>query len=208
MIFRPPKYSIIELGQILDKDPILPKTIDELIFEKELKNNTNLKWRINPYLQRKAFNKLFLSQKEQRRLKILTSFNWLFAFIILGLSLWTKDFTLLTALLVYPLFLKSGLLDHWIVIFNSCVLLAIEFIFRFHNHYFALIFVTFITAYLISRLKFEILEKSIFKKAFRDFKTFWKYYSKKLIFIDKTAIGSDCDELFKTYPELDEQTMR
>jgi len=198
-----PKYSELEIQIILDSPSTLPSSItEESVYENQLRDNPRLKWKINPFLANKKKLTLFLDSSILRRWIFLQKLNWLIAIFIIIISLVTSDYKLLWTLLIFPLFIASGLLDHWIMLFNLSVLITVKFFFGISNHFFWFTLSIIVATYLLSRISQEFLEKSIIKIAFSDINTFWKYYSNKLIYIDKTNLNNEFQNLVMEYPEL------
>jgi hypothetical protein len=197
-----PKYSELQLQIILDSTATLPDNISESVYENELRDNSRLKWNINPFLAKKQNLILFLDSTKIKKWIILKNLNWVIAVFIIVCSLLTNDYKHLWTLLIFPLFMASGLLDHWIMLFNLAILLGLKFFIGFNNHYFWFTLSIILTTYLLSKVTQEFLEKSIFKIAFSDSNTFWKYYSNRLIYVDETKVNNEFQNLAMKYPEL------
>jgi hypothetical protein len=101
--------------------------------------------------------------------------------------------------------MASGLLSQWIMLSNVVILFALSNLFGFNGHLLWYITAIVIMTYLLSKVTYEFLEKIIFKIAFNDPNTFWKYYSNKLIYIDETKINNEYQNLISAYPELGNQ---
>ena len=145
-----PRYNQNELMNILlDKTPIIPQKIDENIFEQQIKSYENIKWRINPHLfSSKKLYQLLLSKKKQSYMVRLNRLNWIVAILITTYSIWGSDYYILMMLIIYPFFLTSGILDHWIVVFNSFYFTRFGFFFQFQQSLFCRIIpVLFISLY-------------------------------------------------------------
>jgi hypothetical protein len=198
-----PRYSEFRLQIILDSSPTLPDSISELVYQNKLKNNSRLKWKLNPCFSKKQNLFLFLDPDSFKKWNNLKKFNWLILIFIVVFPIFIKDYKLFWILPFYPFIRSSGILSHWIVLFNSAVLLALKYFVNINNHFFWLIFSTFIAGYLLNRIAYEFIERKIFEIAFTDFNTFWKYYSNKLIYIDETSLNDEFQNLILQYPELD-----
>ena len=197
-----PKYSEIELFNILQEETSIPISISEHCYETQLKNNSALKWRVNGFLFKPKLRNQLLAEDAKKKINLINYLNWVVVISIVIFSIFTNHYMDLWILLLYPFFMPSGLTDYWIVITNSAILLTLSFKFDFHTHYFILLVCVFISAFLISKMQFSIFKKAVFRNAFSDFKLFWKYYSYKLIYVDKTAIKKNYKELFERYPDL------
>jgi hypothetical protein len=196
----PPRYTDIQLQIILDTDPQLPDNISEKDFETEIKRNPKIKWRVNHFLFKKKLLPYLLDTATFRRWKFFKSLNWITALFIIGFAIWTKDYRVLLFLAIYPILIIP--FDHWIFIFNMTVIIGIKFLFKINITYFWF-FVTAITiGYLLNKAVDEMIEKKILRQALNNWTTFWKYYSNKIIWMDKTALNNEYQRLIEKFSDL------
>ena len=196
----PPKYIETELQSILEIEPQLPDDINEQSFVNDIKNNEKIKWRVNHFLFRKKLLPLLLDASTFRKWRFLKSLNWLIALSIAGFAIWTADYKILLFLIIYPFLIIP--VDHWIFIFNTTVVILIKLFFKINISYFWFFMVAIATGYLLNKAIDEMIEKKILKQALSNWITFWKYYSNKLIWIDKSALNNEYHKLITKYPEL------
>jgi len=197
-----PNYSELELEVILDSTVVVPSNITQSVFENRLRDNSKLTWKLNPFLQRENKLALILDSSKIETWKILKRLNWLVAIFIVCSSLWMDNYNLLWTLLILLLFRGSGQLDYWIVLFNCVVIFVIKYFFGLQSGIFWFMFSTGLVTFLISKLAFEYIMRSIFSVAFNDLNTFWKYYVNKLIYIDSTRVNNEFQNLVLHFPEL------
>jgi hypothetical protein len=148
-------------------------------------------------------SKLFLSLLDTetfRKWKTFKSLNWLIALSIIGFTIWTGDYKILLFLLVYPYLIIT--FDHWIFIFSMAVLITIKLLFNLNISYFWFFVTTILIGYVLNKAINEMIEKKILHQALGDWATFWKYYSNKIIWMDKTALNNEYQKLIQKYSEL------
>jgi len=194
-----PKYSDLEITNILVDETQFPKGINEHAYETQIKH-TKLKWKINPYLFQSKLQRQFLDENSLKIISRIGYLNWIVVALIIVFSLLTNHQLFLLILLLYPFFKTSGLLDNGIILILMAAVLLLSF--KFTNVYFIFGFIVFMLAYSISKLQLELFKKRIWKMAFADFKSFWKFYSNKLIYVDKTGLNNNYKDLFEKYPDL------
>ena len=196
----PPKYTEAELLSILNSDPQLPGNITEQDFFSDIRGNKKIKWRVNHFLFKRKLLLSLLDVETFRKWKSFKSLNWLIALTLIGFTIWTKDYKILFFLLVYPYLIIS--VDHWIFIFNLAMLLAIKLVFDINISYFWFFLTTILMGYVLNKATNEMIERKILQKALGDWITFWKYYSNKIIWMDKTALNNEYQRLTEKYSEL------
>jgi len=103
-------------------------------------------------------------------------------------------------LVIYPFLIIP--FDHWIFIFNMTVIIGIKVFFKINITYFWFFVTIIIIGYLLNKAIDEMIEKKILKQALSDWMTFWKYYSNKIIWMDKTALNEEYHKLTEKYIEL------
>jgi hypothetical protein len=199
---RIPKYSASDVEFFLNSPAGLPDNITEDVYEKELRDNDRLKWKINPFLSKKCILRLLLDNGEYKRWTFLKRLNWLIVICIIVFSYVMHDARLLWMLLVFRLFMNSGLLDHWIMVSMGAVAILLKMLLAFDNMYCWFTLSVAFATFLLSKVAQEFLEKTIIRKAFVDGDTFWKFYSNKLIYIDTTVLNNEFQHIFNKYPEL------
>ncbi len=197
-----PKYSASDIEFFINSPVTLPDNISEDVYEKQLRDNPKLKWKINPFLSKKSILRLLLNNSQYKRWTFLKSLNWLIVIGIIVFSFMTHDARFLWVLVVFPLLITSGLLDHWIVISTVAVAILLKIFVSFDNTYFWFTLSVSLAAFLLSKIAQEFLEKVILKMAFVDGHTFWMFYSNKLIYIDTTVLNNEFQDIFNRYPEL------
>jgi hypothetical protein len=197
---KPLKYSDTELFGILAGDVQLPNGIDEYSYETSIKPNKSLKWKVNPFLFSSKLRSQLLDESSAKIINRIGYLNWIVVILIVTFSFFTNHHLFLLILLVYPFFKTSGLLDNGVILILTATVSLLSF--KFTNIYFISGFIVYMLAYFISKLQFELLKKRIFIIAFGDFKSFWKYYSNKLIYIDKSGLNNKYKDLFERYPDL------
>ena len=196
----PPKYTEAELLSILNTDPQLPCNITEQDFFSDIRGNKKIKWRVNHFLLKRKLLLSLLDVETFRKWKSFKSLNWLIALTLIGFTIWTKDYKILLFLLVYPYLIIS--VDHWIFIFNMVMLIAIKLFFDLNIFYFWFFLTTILIGYVLNKATNEMIERKILQKALGDWITFWKYYSNKIIWMDKTALNNEYQRLTEKYSEL------
>lgn len=196
----PPKYRDTELQYMLELDPQLPNNLNEELFLSDIKNNMKIKWRVNHFLFKKKLLPLLLDTTTFKKWRIFKSLNWLIVFFIIGFTLWTGDYKILLFLIIFPFLIIT--FDHWIFIFYMTVLISVKFIFKLNIQYFWFFIMTIAIGYLLNKAINEMIEKKILKNALNDWITFWKYYSNKMIWIDKSPLNDEYYLLTEKYPEL------
>jgi hypothetical protein len=197
-----PKYSELEVQNIMESSQSLPNSIPESVYEKRLRDNSKLKWCINPFLARENKLNLFLSPDVVKKWLLLKRLNWVIAFLTIALSIFTKDYRILWGLLIFPSFMSSGILSHWIIIFNLVLLVSLQNWLGIYPHFIWYIVLIILLTYILSKITYELLEKNILKIAFNDSNTFWKFYSNKFIYIDETKLNNEFQKLTADYPDL------
>jgi hypothetical protein len=177
-MLRPPKYSELELQNILESSQALPDSIPESVYEKRIRDNSKLKWCINPFLARENKLNLFLGPAVVKKWLLLKRLNWVIAFLIVVLSTVIKDYIL-------------------------CFIFSLQYWLAFSGHLFLYMVIIILVTYILSKITYLFLEKNILKMAFSDPNTFWKFYSNKFIYIDATKLDNDFQKLVADYPEMD-----
>ena len=200
MMNLPPKYSDIELQSILNSDPTLPENMNEENFINDIKKNSKIRWEVNNFLFKKQLLPVVLDHLTFKKWKIFKSLNWLIALSIIGFAIWNRDYRILGFLIIYPLIIIP--VYHWIFIFNMTAVIAITLLFKINIPYFWPFVIFTLIGYLLNKAINEMIENKILNQALTDRVTFWKYYSAKIISIDKTALNKEYDILIKKYPEL------
>ena len=193
-------YSDIELFGILYGDVQLPKGINEYSYETQIKNNKSIKWKVNSFLFLSKQRNQILDDSSAKMINRIGYLNWIVIILILAFSFFTNHHLFLLILLIYPFFTTSGTLDNGVILTLTAAVALLSF--KFININFISGFIVYMSAYFISKLQFELLKKRIFAIAFGDFKTFWKYYSNKFIYIDTTGLNNNYKELIEQYPDL------
>ncbi|HSZ34450.1 MAG TPA: hypothetical protein VK772_14135 [Puia sp.] len=201
-IFRPPKYSEIEVQNIMESSQPLPDSIPESVYEKRLRDNSKLKWCINPFLARENKLNLFLSPAVVKKWLLLKKLNWVIALLIIAFSLFMKDNRILWGLLIFPNFMASGLFSIRNMIFLITIIYTSQFWFGFHSQLVLYFVIIILVTYILSKITFDFVEKNILRLAFSDPNTFWKFYSNKFIYIDRTNGNNEFQKLAADYPEL------
>jgi hypothetical protein len=197
-----PNYSEIELLVILDSVVVLPSNITESVYENQLRDNSKLTWRTNPFLSKKQNLLMILSADQFRKWEAFKKLNWLIAIGIIFFSLLTGNYKFLWTLLIFPLFTSSGIVDHWIVLFNLSILFLLKYFIGINSHFFWFAILVMLVTYVLSRLTQDFVEKSIFKIAFGSLEIFWKYYSNRLIYVNDTRLNEEYRNLILKYPDL------
>jgi hypothetical protein len=195
-----PKYSDIQLQSILDADVQLPYNINEQDFVTDIKNNSKIKWRVNHFLFRKKLLPYILDTGTFNKWRIFKSLNWIIVLFIVGFSIWTGNYRILFFLIIYSFLIIT--FDHWIFIFNMSVLITIKLIFKINIPYFWLFVTIILLGYLLNKVIDEMIEKKILNRALTDLRTFWIYYSNKIIWMDENALNNECQRLTEKYTEL------
>ena len=167
-----PKYSEFQIEIILDSNITLPENINENFYQKQLKENQKLKWKMNPFLSKKGNLVLLLEPAIFKKWLLLKRLNWLIAIFIVGFSLYTNNYDFCWALIIFPIFISSGLLDHWMIVSGLVILFILKSIIGFNGNFFWFILTICLVTSLLSKATHEFLEKSIFKVAFTDPNTF------------------------------------
>ena len=81
-------------------------------------------------------------------------------------------------------------------------IIAVKLFFKINIAHFWL-FVTIVSlGYVLNKAIDEMVEKTILKHAFKDWTTFWKYYSNKIIWMDDKALNNEYQRLTEKYSEL------
>ncbi len=197
-----PNYSEIELWQILGSESSLPKYISELEFNEEIKNNSKLKWKVNSNMFKRKNISLSLNDHAFKRWKQLLHLNWIIVIGIIFFSFWSQDYKLLFTIILVPIFSSLGILDYDLFLTLIFISLGIKFIMGSNNRHFWFFFSLFTTIYIISKLNYELAARSVIKYALTDLKTFWKYYSNKLIDINLYKWNPELRKILAKYPEL------
>ena len=196
----PPKYTETQLQYMLELEPQLPNNLNEQNFLRDIKDNEKIKWRVNHFLFKKKLLPFLLDTSTFRKWKILKSLNWLIALSIILFTIWTGDYKILLFLVMFPLLIIT--FDHWIFIFNMSVAIGVKLFFKLSIPYFWFFVSTVTIGYLLNKAIDEMIEKKILKQALRDWSTFWKYYSNKMIWIDESVLNDEYHLLIEKYPEL------
>jgi hypothetical protein len=151
-----PKYSALELTNILADETQPPDGITDYSYETQIKH-TKLGWKVNSYLFQSKLRSQFLDESSSKIISRIGYLNWVVAALIIAFSLSTNHQLFLLILVLYPFFTMSGLLD------NSIILILIAAVslssFKFTNVYFISGFIVFMLAYFISKLQFELFKK-------------------------------------------------
>src|SRR5579862_7356655 len=98
-MFKAPKYSELEVQNIMESSTPFPGAIPESVYEKQLRENSKLKWTINPFLARENRLNLILSPDVVKKWVLLKRLNWVIALLIVSFSLLMKDSRILWGLL-------------------------------------------------------------------------------------------------------------
>jgi len=201
-----PKYSLIELEEIIYSEPILPEDLSEQTFNEEIKTNSRLKWKFNLSLFKPKAVNLVLNDELQTKVKKLRSFNWIIAIFVIVNSLWVQDYKLLLTLCFIP-FIKPGFIGHGTFLVLAIISVGLKTWIGISNNYFWFFFLVLSPVFILNRLIQEFIERSLLKGILSDFKIFWKYYSNQLIYIDLPFLNSEYQTLIEKYPVLNKKNL-
>jgi hypothetical protein len=196
----PPKYSQGQLLSILNTEPSLPDSISEQNFRSDIRDNEKIKWRVNPYLRRQRLLLVLLDTETFRKWKIVISLNWIIALAIIGFAIWKKDYKILLFLAMYPYFIVT--VDHWIFVVNVIAVITLRALFSINIPYFWFFVMAILGGYALNKAISEMIDNKILRQALGDLVTFWRYYSNKMIWIDKWALNDEYQKLTQKYPPL------
>ncbi len=197
-----PKYTEFDLLQILHHETIFPHGDKAPLFKNELVNNTKLKWKLNPFLLKKTRLRLLVNDSFYNLWRNLKNLNWMIVFSIIGFSVIQSDYKLLFLLITFPLLTALEVMDNRIIIANIVIILGVKYFFHLQDHYFWFFFDITAVAWLLNKVTQTVIRSVIFKTIFADFTTFWKYFSNKLIYLDRTGSNKEYQRLIAAYPEL------
>ena len=196
----PPRYIDLQLEEILHSETQPPKNISERDFLTDIKSNKKIKWKVNPFLFKKKLLPHLVDEATFKRWKVFRIRSWLFLTIAIGFIIWTKDYKMLLFFVVYLLLTRP--LEHWIFIFNITVLITFKLLFRVAVPYFWALVTFILIGYVLNKIANEMIEKKILKQALSDLTSFWKYYSHKIIWMEKSALNGEYRKLTEKYPDL------
>ena len=80
--------------------------------------------------------------------------------------------------------------------------IAIKLILKINIPYFWFFVAIVAIGYILNKAISEMIERKILNQGLSNWRTFWKYYSNKIILIEKAALNNEYDILMKKYPEL------
>lgn len=198
----PPKFTESKLQYILFEETVIPHQISEGFIESELINNPRLKWILNPFLLNGNLLKLFTDTKAYRQWLLLKGLNWIALGLISVFSILTQDYKLLFMIPVYIAFITSGFLSFWIFISATVIAFLFGYVGKIENHYFWFSCLVAQVAYLVSKLANKVIEHILLKKATSNSKTFWKFFSNKLIDLDSDTSYAELLRLEELNPVI------
>lgn len=199
---RNPQISEIEVLQILHAEVTLPKEITAGIYKEELANNTKLYWKLDPLLFNSTNLRLILNNYYSALWLTLSCINWLIVFCIFLYSAFYQDFKFLLMLISLPLLTSSGVLSFRIILLNILLILSANYYLNIETPNFWIFFSLSAAIYFARKVTQLYIEMVIIENVFKDFSTFWKYYSNKLIFIAPSGFSKEHKRLITSYPEL------
>ena len=198
----PPKYSALELQKIIEQEITIPEKVGQKFIEEELINNSKMQWALNPFLLKGDLLILFENNKPFKLWRFLKSLNWVVLALILCYSMFSQDYKLVLAIPLYLILTPSGVIDLWIFITVLAIFVGGAFYLQINNRYYWLAVSIFIVGYLFSKLTIKATERVLLNKVFADTKTFWSFFSNKLIVSASDSTDAELDRIGQIYPEL------
>jgi hypothetical protein len=199
---KPPKYSELEVQNIMESSQALPEGIPESVYEHQLRDNSKLKWTINPFLARENRLNLILSADIVAKWRLLKRLNWVIALLIVVFSIWMNDPRILWGLLILASFTVSGMISIRTMVSIMVLIYASQYRLGYHSKLVMYFIIIIAVTYILSKMAFDFAGKKIIQLAFGDPNTFWKFYTNKFIFIDPKKVTSEFQKLKANYPEL------
>ncbi|MFN0215947.1 MAG: hypothetical protein ACKVT2_16935, partial [Saprospiraceae bacterium] len=195
-----PRLTDVELQIILDSDVTFPKNITELDFHHQIQSNQKIKWDVNPFVLEEKRVRIMLDAPEFNRWKSIQRISNIVGVLIVywSLRIWTYEMLLL--LLVIPF--TIGAFPHFLFIVCIGLTIAVKFYFSLTIPFFWLIIFLVGFSYTITKISNDKAKRTIIEQGLSNWRTFWKYYSNKIIYPIWVLSLNELENLIERYPEL------